>query len=163
MARLLVDGDQAWRPGDDQFILTKWIETAPFEDLLGLEIKEAANGEAVLTLDYRVKHANGGGMMHGGALVALADTAVAMAIKSLLPEGTVFATTELSMKFDAPLNSGQVCACARVSRPEGRSFFGHAELMDEKQERIGRFSCVFRVARDQGFWDADVGGIDSDL
>ena len=145
----------------EQFVLTAWIETAPFEDLLGLEIKAAAHGEAVLTLDYRVKHANGGGMMHGGALVALADTAVAMAIKSLLPRGTVFATTELSMKFEAPLNSGQVCARARVSGPEGRSFFGSAELIDQAGQRIGCFSCVFRVARGQGYLDLEDSAADS--
>ena len=160
MARLLVDEDQARSPDVDQFVLTEWIETAPFEDLLGLEIKGAANGEAVLTLDYRVKHANGGGMMHGGALVALADTAVAMAIKSLLPGGTVFATTELNMKFEAPVNSGQVCALARVSGPEGRSFFGSAELIDQEAQRIACFSCGCRIARGQGFFDDEDTDID---
>jgi len=41
--------------------------------------------------------------MHGGALTALADTAVAMAIKSLLLEGTRFATIKLVMEFLAPV------------------------------------------------------------
>ncbi len=149
MARLLVNGEQARQADVEQFVLSEWIETAPFEDLLGLEIEQAANGEAVLCLNFAVKHANGGGVMHGGALVTLADTAVAMAIKSLLPEGTRFATTQLNMEFVAALRSGRVCARARVSGPEGRTFHGHAELVDAQAALIARFTCVFRIARGQ--------------
>lgn len=154
MARLLVDAEQARQPDTDQFLLSDWIETAPFEDLLGLEIKSAGQGAAILCLTFRVKHANGGGVMHGGVLTSLADTAVAMAIKSLLPEGSRFATTELSMKFVSPLRSGRVCARARVSGPQGRSFFGEAELVDQQERLIARFSCVFQLARRQDLVDS---------
>lgn len=155
MARLLVDGKEARQPETVQFVLSEWIETAPFEDLLGLEIERAANGEAVLSVPFRVQHANGGGVMHGGVLVSLADTAVAMAIKSLLPEGTVFATTELGMEYVAPMRSGRVWARARVTGPEGRTFFGKAQLCDAQDGVIARFSCVFRVAREQTCETAD--------
>jgi acyl-coenzyme A thioesterase PaaI-like protein len=92
MARLLVDGDSARQPDVRQFELADWIDTAPLEDLIGLEIKQASAGKAVLSVPFLVKLSNGGGVMHGGVLVALADTAVAMAIKSLLPQETVFAS-----------------------------------------------------------------------
>lgn len=149
MARLLADREDARQPGSSQFILSRWIETAPLEDLLGFKIEQAANGVAILSVPFCVKHANGGGVMHGGVLVSLADTAVAMAIKSLLPEGTFFATTELRMEFLAPVNSGRVRARARVSGPEGRTFFGETDLYDEQDCLIAHFSCVFRVAKGQ--------------
>lgn len=147
MARLLVDGDQLKEPGAEQFSLAEWIETAPLEDLLGIHIERAQAGMAVLTLPFRVKLANGGGVMHGGALTALADTAVAMAIKSLLPEGTRFATTHLHMVFLAPVHSGRVLARARVTGPDGRRFHGHVDLFDQDEQRVARFECEFRVAR----------------
>lgn len=149
MAHLFADSEEPRQPGARQFVLSEWIETAPFEDLLGLEIEQVTNGEAVLSLRFRVKHANGGGVMHGGALVSLADTAVAMAIKSRLPEGTFFATTELRMEFLAPMNSGCVRARAKVTGPQGRTFLGETELFDGRDCLIARFSCVFRVARKQ--------------
>ncbi len=43
-----------------------------------LVIESAENGAASLSAPFRVCLANGGGVMHGGALVTLADTAVAM-------------------------------------------------------------------------------------
>jgi uncharacterized protein (TIGR00369 family) len=151
MARLLVDGDVPHKAGERQFELTGWVATAPFEDLLEMTIEEAAAGHAVLSLPFKVKHAQGGGFLHGGALTALADTAVAMAIKTLLPEGTVFATVELTMRFLAPVREGRVRAEARVSGPEGRTFRGEAVMTDADGREVARFGSVFRIARGQGF------------
>lgn len=157
MALLFADGNQPRRPDETQFELEGWIATAPFEDHVGVTIEAAAAGEARLSMPFRLCLANGGGVMHGGALVTLADTAVAMAIKSILPPGTIFATTELQTQFLAPMLFGTVTAVARVRGPEGRTFHGEAELVDESGTMIARFSSVFRVARGQAF-DLPAGG-----
>ncbi len=152
MARLLVDGEEMRQPdGASQFELGEWISTSPFEDLVGLTIVEAKGGRAVLTVPFKVKLAMGGGYMHGGALTTLADTAVAMAIKSLLPPGTIFATTELTTRFLAPLKQGLVTAKASVAGPEERTFRGEASITDEEGNEVVHFSSEFRIARGQGF------------
>lgn len=151
MAILLVDGEALRQEGSRQFELRSWIDTAPFEDLLAIAIEEAQQGRAVLSLPFRVRFAQGGGFLHGGVLTTLADTAVAMAIKTLLPEGTVFATTELTTRFLSPVKSGRVRATATVSGPVGRSFHGEATVTDESGREVARFNSVFRVARGQGF------------
>lgn len=157
MAKLFVDGATPRNPQVEQFQLEGWIAMAPFEDHVGLTIETAAHGEARLSMPFRLCLANGGGVMHGGALVTLADTAVAMAIKSILPPGTIFATTELRTQFLAPVQAGTVVALARVRGPEGRTFHGEAELQDEAGTVVARFSSVFRVARGQGFDDPVTG------
>ena len=157
MAHLLVDGSQPRRPEEIQFRLQEWIDTAPFEDFVGLRLDSVGDGQARLSLPFRLCLANGGGVMHGGALVTLADTAVAMAIKSLLPAGTAFATTELEMRFLAPVQQGAVTASATVRGPEGRTFHGDVDVCDETGTPVARFRSVFRVARGQGFEDPDVG------
>ena len=145
--KLLADLNDPRQPGTAQFELEDWIDSAPFEALLGLCIEQAGEGRALLSLPFTVKLANGGGVMHGGAMTTLADTAVAMAIKSLLPQGTHFATTGLSMEFLAPVLSGQVKAHARVRGPDGRIFHGECELRGEHGELYARFVSVFKVAR----------------
>ena len=153
MAVLLEDGNAPRRAGAKQFQLEKWIDLAPFEDYVGLTIHSVSDGESRLSIPFRLCLANGGGVLHGGALTTLADTAVAMAIKTLLPEGTVFATTELQTSFLAPVMEGTVTAIARVRGPEGRTFYGEAELHDEAETVVARFHSTFRVARGQGFED----------
>jgi len=150
----LHDDPEALRnQGQEQFRLDGWVDTAPFEQLIGLQIESSEAGRAVLTLPFRVKLANGGGVMHGGAMVTLADTAVAMAIKSLLPAGTIFATTELLTQFMAPVLSGLVTAEAEVTGSQGRTFYGQAQLVGEQGQVFARFSSTFRVARGQGYED----------
>ena len=145
--RLLVDQEAPRQPGITQFELESWVDCSPFETLLGMRIEQATEGRALLVMPFSVKLANGGGVMHGGAMTTLADTAVAMAIKSLLEPGTVFATTSLTMEFIAPVQGGQVAAHARVQGPDGRLYHGDCELRGEQNELFARFKSVFKVAR----------------
>lgn len=127
------------------FELPAWIACAPFEEYLGMSIEEAAGGRAVLSMPFKVKHAQGKGLMHGGALTALADTAVAMAIKSLLPEGSHFVTTEMNLKFHAPIRGGTAKAIAQAVREDERTIRGVAEVFDGGGVKTATFTATFRV------------------
>jgi len=153
VSRLLVPEDTLKEAGVHQFEMEGWIDTAPFERLLQMDIREAAGGQAYLVMPFPVKLSQGGGLLHGGALTTLADTAVAMAIKSLLPEGTAFATTELNVKFLAPVREGEIRARARVEWPKGRTLLGRARVFDENDSPVAEFEATFRIARGQGFSD----------
>ena len=129
------------------FQLPAWIACAPFEEFLGMRIEEAAGGRAVLSMPFAVKLAQGIGLMHGGAVTALADTAVAMAIKSILPEDTHFATIELGLTFHAPVRGGSARAVARVVDRDDRNITGEAEVFDENNVKVATFRSIFRVKR----------------
>jgi uncharacterized protein (TIGR00369 family) len=129
------------------FELPGWIACAPFEEYLGMRIDEAEEGRAVLTMPFKVKLAQGKGLMHGGAVTALADTAVAMAIKSTLPEDTHFATTDLALKFHAPVKGGTVRAEARIITQDDRVITGEAVVFDDQGVKVATFTSIFRVKR----------------
>ena len=112
-----------------------------------MHIDEAVDGRAVLTMPFKVRLAQGKGLMHGGAVTALADTAVAMAIKSVLPEDTHFATTDLALTFHAPVRSGTVRAEARVVSRDDRIITGEAVVFDHHGAKIATFTSTFRVKR----------------
>lgn len=127
------------------FELPAWIAPAPFEEFLGMRIEEAKNGKAVLSMPFKAALCQGKGLMHGGAVVALADTALAMAIKSLLAEGTDFVTTKLGLEFHAPVRWGMVRAEARVTRHEDRDLEGISEILTEDGIKAATFKASFRV------------------
>lgn len=129
------------------FELPEWIARAPFEEYLGMTIEEAEGGKSRLTMPFQVKHAQGKGLMHGGAVTALADTAVAMAIKSMLPEGSHFVTTELNLKFHAPIHGGTVTAMAETVRENERTIRGVAEIFDDNGVKAATFTSIFRIKR----------------
>lgn len=144
--------------GPHQFQLESWISCAPFERLLHLEIIEAQNGKATLTMPFLLDFAQGGGLMHGGALVSLADTAVVMAIKSLLPQGIHFATISMEIKFLYPVKQGVVTARAEVIHREGRTIDGRATLYNEEGRCVLEFCSVFKIARDKTIKEINVKG-----
>ncbi len=134
--------------GPHQFGMEGWISCAPFERLLNMKIVEASDGRATLTMPFLIDFAQGGGLMHGGALVSLADTAVVMAIKSIVPPQTHFATISLQTKFLYPVKKGVVTAKARVTSQEGRTLQGQATVYDEAEKAVLEFSSTFKIAKD---------------
>ena len=134
--------------GPHKFNMDAWISCAPFERLLNMKIVEASDGMATLTMPFFIDLAQGGGLMHGGALVSLADTAVVMAIKSLVPPQTHFATISLESQFLYPVKEGVVTAKARVVDRKAQTLQGQATVYDEGQRPIVEFSSVFKIAKD---------------
>ncbi len=134
--------------GPHQFAMGDWISCAPFERLLQIAILRADDGKATLKMPFILDLAQGAGLMHGGALISLADTAVVMAIKSLLPPQTHFATVAMEAKFLHPVKKGYVTAEAEVLEHEGRNLRGRAILYDEEGRSVLEFSSAFKVARD---------------
>jgi uncharacterized protein (TIGR00369 family) len=127
--------------GPHKVTLNTWIACAPFEELLCMEIAEVGDGEAVLTMPFIYELAQGAGLMNGGALFSLADTAVMIAIKSRLTPGTRFATISAECKFLAGVTQGVVTAKAKVVKREDRLIYGAATIVNDKGNPVFEFSC----------------------
>ena len=125
-----------------------WIGCAPFEKLLQIEIVKADKGRAILRMPFLIDFAQGAGLMHGGALVALADTAVVMAIKSIVAPQTHFATVGMQTDFRRPVTEGVVSARAEVTDVKARMLEGQALVFDQKERKVLDFKATFKIARD---------------
>ena len=138
---------------DDElpFQLSEWIATAPFEEFLGMSIEKASGGKAVLTMPFKAGLCQGKGLMHGGAVVSLADTALAMAIKSLLPEGTDFVTIKMGLEFHAPVRWGVVRAEAKITHQDDREIEGVTEILTEEGIKAATFKATFRVRKQKNY------------
>ncbi|HSO20721.1 MAG TPA: PaaI family thioesterase [Desulfosarcina sp.] len=134
--------------GPHRFTLSAWISCAPFEKLLAMEIVEADAGRAILKMPFYHNFAQGAGLMHGGALVSLADTAVVMAIKSVLPPETHFATISLESRFHHPVKKGILLARAAVVERQASILKGSCDVFDEADRSVMTFTSVFKIAQD---------------
>ncbi len=127
--------------------LQEWIACAPFEQLLHMQIDHAADGAATLSMPFLYDHAQGAGLMHGGALVSLADTALVMAIKSVLPPATHFATINLKASYLKGVTRGVVTAKARLTGCQDRQVNGVVDVYNEVGEPVLAFEAEFRISR----------------
>ena len=71
----------------------------PFANLMGLEVVEATPEKVRVRVTVREELCTSGGILHGGAVMALADTAGAIGGFLNLPEGTRTTTTDSKTNF----------------------------------------------------------------
>src|ERR1041384_745080 len=88
------------------------IALMPFAGHLGLVLDEAGASRAVIRLDWAPRLCTSGGVMHGGVLMSLADTAGALVTFLGLPEGKSTATITSTSHMFRPVSGGTVRAVA---------------------------------------------------
>ena len=87
----------------------------------GFELEAVEPGRAVLRMRVASRHKQVHGVVHGGILAALADTAGGLATYMVVPRGTRLATVEMKINYLEPVHQGTIKAEARVLR-RGRNF-----------------------------------------
>ena len=107
------------------------ISRVPFARLLGIELEQAGRGSATLRLNVRDELRQIHGVMHGGAIASLIDTATAFAIVTLLRDEEKFSTVDLMVNYLRPLSEGTVTATARVVRAGRRLITVSADVLDD--------------------------------
>ena len=93
----------------------------PFANLMGVEITDRAKDRVVGRLSVREDLCTAGGILHGGASMAFADTLGAVGTLLNLGEGQRTTTTDSSTKFIAGAKAGTVVTGESVALHRGRS------------------------------------------
>jgi uncharacterized protein (TIGR00369 family) len=88
------------------------IALMPFAGHLGLVLDEADASRVIIRLDWAPHLCTTGGILHGGVLMALADTAGALVTFLGLPEGKITATITSTSHMFRPVSGGTVRAVA---------------------------------------------------
>jgi 1,4-dihydroxy-2-naphthoyl-CoA hydrolase len=92
----------------------------PFAADMGMRLEEASADRVVAALPWTARLCTAGGIMHGGAIMSLADTAGALVAYLGLPEGASTATLTSTTQMFRPVAAGEVRAVA-VALHRGRT------------------------------------------
>lgn len=96
--------------------LRETFARVPYVGLLGFEFVRAERGAATFALEVREELTRMGGILHGGAVVSLLDTAAAFAVHTVIEPDARTVTVDLTVHFLRPASSGRIEAHARVLR-----------------------------------------------
>lgn len=89
----------------------------PFADLLGFELLERRPGYSRWRMTATAAHLNPNEVVHGGAIYALADTAMGAALFPALEKGERCATVEVKINYFRPAQPGElVCVSELVHK-----------------------------------------------
>jgi 1,4-dihydroxy-2-naphthoyl-CoA hydrolase len=112
---------------------------APFAGLLGIEYLAAGPDEVRSRLAWDESRCTSDGVMHGGALMGLADTAGGLLAFLNLPPGAAgTATIESKTNFFAPVRAGHVNAVSRLLHKGKRTIVVDTELSDDDGRLVAR-------------------------
>jgi uncharacterized protein (TIGR00369 family) len=122
-------------------------EMPPVAVLLGREIisVDAKSGEVHLRFRADRQFSNRHGIVHGGMLAAMLDSATANAVMASLPQDRTAVTTRLDTTFVKPAALGPLTAIARLVKQDERSASAEAELFDSSGEVVARAVAELRV------------------
>ena len=107
--------------------------SVPYAKLLGLELGEMRRGQATIQLSVRAELKQNQGVVHGGAVASLIDTAAAFAVVTELEAGERVTTTDLTIHYLRPVSSGRLSATARIVRGGRRLFVLSVEVTNDQQ------------------------------
>jgi uncharacterized protein (TIGR00369 family) len=93
-------------------------DTFAFAETLGMEFADggdgAAGADAVVRLQAGDRHLNVGGVVHGGVVASIIDTAMGRAVRQATDSST--ATSQLTVTYLEPAKPGTLEARARVAK-----------------------------------------------
>src|SRR5512146_3268484 len=117
----------------------------PFAQHLGMVIDEAGPDRVIARLEWAPHLCTAGGVMHGGALMSLADTAGALVTFLGLPEGATTATITSTSQLLRPVTGGTVRAVA-VPLHRGRTVVtAQASVYDSGERLVAQTTQVQAV------------------
>jgi uncharacterized protein (TIGR00369 family) len=113
--------------------------------LFGFVLEAAEPGRAVVRMPVRARHRQMHGVVHGGILAALADTAAGIACYMMLPRGTRLSTIEMKINYLEPVVEGSLSAEARVLRKGRRTAVVACDIRDHRTRLVATSLLTFSI------------------
>jgi acyl-CoA thioesterase len=126
--------------------LRERLAASEFHTWAGMEVVEASAGEVTVAMDVLDRHVNLQGLVHGGMLAILADTACGLSIRSAMEPGRLHVTTDMDIHYLAPASPGRLLGRGKAVRV-GRSLaFAEASIEDAEGRLLARAQARFSVS-----------------
>ncbi|MHB1931070.1 MAG: PaaI family thioesterase [Acidimicrobiales bacterium] len=112
----------------------------PFAQTLGVEVLAADPDEVRARLSWHELLCTAGGVLHGGVLMALADSTGALCAYLNLPDGASTTTIESKTNFLRAVADGHVDAVSRPLQRGRRIIVVETDLMDDHARLVARIT-----------------------
>jgi uncharacterized protein (TIGR00369 family) len=108
------------------------MPVSPMLKLLDIHGREWHEGYALFTVVPQEFHYNPMGIAHGGLACALLDTAMAVSVMTMLPQGVGYVTLEIKINFTKPMlsESGEMRAEGRAIHVGSKTATADGRIMD---------------------------------
>jgi uncharacterized protein (TIGR00369 family) len=119
----------------------------PITELLRMHVVEVEDGRVTFDFTPDVSMYNPLGMVHGGAVCTLLDTATGCAMHTTLPEGVSYTSVEIKVNYlkAVTVDSGTLTAVGTVVKAGSRIGFAEAEVTDASGKLVATATSTLLV------------------
>ena len=117
----------------------------PFYRHLGINLTRLGRGRADIELRVGEHLTQGAGVAHGGVAASMIDSAVGLALCTLLRSRELITTVELKLNYITPAKPGLLKATGLILRKGKSIAVGEAEVRDVKRELVAKGLVTYMI------------------
>lgn len=124
------------------------MAVSTFHNWIGMTLLDVRAGEADVALDAQEHHLNLAGLLHGGVLATLADTATGLAVRSKLAAGQHHLTIQLDVHYLVATGAGRIVGHGRAVRVGRQIAYAEAEIVDVDDRLLATAQATVAISSD---------------
>jgi uncharacterized protein (TIGR00369 family) len=125
------------------------LQDSEFYRWAGVEVIDASPGVVEIAFEANAQHLNLQGLVHGGILATLADTAMGLAVRTVLEPGRRHVTVQLGVEFLSPGRPGRITARGRSVKIGTQLGFAEADVLNADGRLLARAHSTLSVTTER--------------
>jgi uncharacterized protein (TIGR00369 family) len=125
------------------------LQDSEFYRWAGVELIDASSGTVEIGFEAGPHHLNLQGLVHGGMIATLADTAMGLAVRTVLHPGRRHVTVQLGVEFLRPGRPGKIVAHGRSVRIGSQFGFAEADVTDTDGRLLAKAHSTLSVSTEK--------------
>lgn len=119
------------------------IAASPYHKANGITLDEVEPGRSLVRMEIAAEHLNPQGVVHGGVIAGLLDSAAGTCLRSLLAENAEQRTVQLQVTYLRAATAGILLGEATAVHSGRRMSYAEAEVRDEEGNILARGTATF--------------------
>lgn len=126
------------------------VNTSPFPDHMRMQLASISTDRAVIELDVDRCHLQPYGIVHGGVLATLIDTATFWSVFMRVPRGSGLVNIDLKLNYLKPVESGRLTAEGRAIRSGNSISYAEAGVSNTAGALVAHGTSTLMVLPGKG-------------
>ena len=131
--------------------LKKIVNTSPYPTHMSMQLDAIDLDTATIKLELGQCHLQPYGIVHGGVLATLVDTATFWAVFMRIPDDAGLVNIDLKLNYLKPVDKGQLRAEGAAIRSGKSLSYSEASVMDADGELIAHGTSTLMILPGKGF------------
>lgn len=144
--------DDPLRPPNPDYIreLIAIVNASPFPEHLAMRLAAIELDRAVLELPTARCHRQAYGIVHGGVLATLIDTATFWSVYLRIPEDAGLVNVDLKLNYLRPVENGLLTAEGRAIRSGGTICYAEADVYNASRDLVAHGTSTLMILPGKG-------------